>query len=80
MTRSRSSWSMLADIRGKVRRRWGDGTLLRAYAVGEPFPVIEVPLRRPRASEIGDDLGAVPEWVADGDGGSRRGSHYDLTQ
>lgn len=79
MTRSRSSWSTVADIRAKVRRRWDDGSLLRHHAVGEPFPLVEVPLRRPRASEIGDDLGAVREWVRAIDAGSRGGAHYELT-
>lgn len=79
MTRSRASWSSVADIRARVRRRWDDGTLLRRHATGEPFPVIEVPLRGPRASDIGDDLGAVRDWVAAVDAGSRRGAHYDLT-
>jgi len=79
VSRSRSSWSTVADIRAKVRRRWDDGTLLRHHATGQAFPVIEVPLRRPRASEIGDDLGAVRDWVAAVDAGSRGGAHYDVT-
>jgi hypothetical protein len=69
----------VTDIRAKVRRRWDDGTLLRTYAAGEPLAVLDVPLRRPRASEIGDDLGAVREWVSVIDAGSRGGAHYDLT-
>ncbi|WP_109471843.1 Wadjet anti-phage system protein JetD domain-containing protein [Ornithinimicrobium cavernae] len=72
-------WSTVADVRARVRRRWDDGTLLRAYAAGEPFPVLDLPLRRPRASEIGDDLSAVREWVAALDAGRRGGAHYALT-
>ena len=72
-------WSGVADIRARVRRRWDDGTLLRHHAAGEPLPVIEVPLRRPRAAEIGDDLGAVRDWVAALDAGRRGGAHYELT-
>lgn len=71
-----SAWSTVADIRAAVRRRWDDGTLLRAHAAGESFPVVEVPLRRPRASQIGDDLGAVRDWVAAIDAGSRGGAHF----
>ena len=42
------------------------------------FEVIEVPLRGPKASEIGDDLGAVRAWIADLDTGSRDGRRYTL--
>ncbi|MGD8202352.1 Wadjet anti-phage system protein JetD domain-containing protein [Ornithinimicrobium sp. W1679] len=72
-------WSTAADVRTPVRRRWDDGTLLRCYAAGEPFPVIDVPLRRPRASEIGDDLGAVQDWAAALAAGSKGGAYYHVT-
>lgn len=79
MTCAGAAWSTVADIRARVRRRWDDGTLLRAHAAGEPFPVLEVPLRRPRASQIGDDLGAVRDWAQALDAGRRAGAHYELT-
>ena len=44
-----------ADIAAKVRRRWDDGSLLRAFAAGEPFPADRGACcgdRRP--AEIGD--------------------------
>lgn len=63
-------WTTPADIRARVRRRWDDGSLLRSYAAGGPFPTIEVPLRGPRVSEIAEDLGAVQRWVASFEGGS----------
>lgn len=72
------SWSTVADIRNRVKRRWDDGSLLRAYAAGEPFPRIEVPLRGPRPAEIGERLGEVQDWIADLDAGKRRESHYRL--
>lgn len=74
-----SPWSEVADIQAKVRRRWVDGSLLRAHAAGEPFPPQEVSLRRPRASEIGDQLGAVQDWTARLEAGQRGGRHYTLT-
>lgn len=73
------SWTTPADIATKVRRRWDDGTLLRAYAADAPFEPIEVPLRGPRPSEIGDDLGAVREWVALLDSGRRDDRRYSLS-
>ncbi|WP_193044287.1 Wadjet anti-phage system protein JetD domain-containing protein [Mycolicibacterium baixiangningiae] len=71
-------WSAPEDIVRRVRRRWDDGSLLRAYAHGDPFAVIEVPLRGPTSREIGDDITAVREWVAALDRDSRDGSRYAL--
>lgn len=73
-----SHWSTAADVDVKVRRRWADGSLLREYAGGGPLEPIEIPLRGPRASEIGDDLAAVREWVRRLDDGSRSDSRYSL--
>lgn len=73
------SWSTTEDVAAKVRRRWKDGSLLRSFAEGQPFPVVDVPLRGPKAAEIGDDLEAVRSWVAKLDGGRRDGKRYELT-
>ena len=72
------SWTTAADIAAKVRRRWDDGSLLRAHAEGLPFVPIEVPLRGPRPSQVGDDIGAVREWIAALDAGRRDDSRYTL--
>jgi len=58
-------WTNLAEVRARVRRRWDDGSLLRALAAGDAFGMIELPVRGPRPAEIGDDLGAVQTWVAE---------------
>lgn len=72
-------WTTPEDIARKVRRRWDDGTLLRAYATNEPFVAIGIPLRGPKPSEIGDDVGAVRDWVALLDAGRREDRRYRLT-
>lgn len=71
-------WTTPDDIAAKVRRRWDDGALLRAHAAKSPFEVIEVPLRGPKPSEIGDDLDAVRNWVGLLDGGRRDDRRYSL--
>lgn len=71
-------WTTPQDIAAKVRRSWDDGSLLRSHANGDPFGPIEVSLRGPRPSQIGDDIVGVREWVADLDTGRRDGSRYDL--
>lgn len=60
-----SRWTTAAGIAVKVRRRWNDGTLLRAFVTGDPFPVIEVPLRGPVAADLGEHYDRARAW-ADG--------------
>ncbi|MED5803349.1 Wadjet anti-phage system protein JetD domain-containing protein [Gordonia sp. Z-3] len=72
------TWSTPDDIAAKVRRRWDDGSLLRAHADRKPFEPIEVPLRGPTASEIGADVGAAREWVTALDAGRRDDRRYTL--
>jgi hypothetical protein len=72
------SWTEPKDIAAKVRRRWDDGTLLRALATNAPFETIDIPLKGPLPSEIGDDLAAVRSWVALLDAGRRDDSRYSL--
>ena len=73
-----SRWTTPEDIAAKVRRRWDNGSLLRAHAAGEPFDPIEVALRGPKPSEIGDDLVAAGNWVAMLDIGRRDDHRYTL--
>lgn len=76
MTRA---WTTPDDIAARVRRRWADGSLLRGYTGSEPFEPIEIPIRGPRAAEIGDDLEAVRGWMAALDAGRRDDRRYKLT-
>ena len=64
-----ATWTTRADIAAKVRRRWADGSLLRGYAQGHQFEEIQIPVRGPKASEVGDDLATAREWVSSLDGG-----------
>jgi hypothetical protein len=73
-----AAWTTPTDIVAKVRRRWDDGSLLRAHAQGEPFEPIEVVLRGPKASQIGDDVAAAREWVTALDAGSGDAKRYAL--
>lgn len=73
-----TGWSTPEDIAAKVRRRWADGSLLRAHAQGDPFEPVELRLRGPRPSEVGDDLDAARAWVARLDAGRRDDRRYTL--
>ncbi|MGV7348543.1 hypothetical protein B1987_21815 [Mycobacterium kansasii] len=73
-----AGWTTPNDIAARVRRRWDDGSLLRAYANGDRFDPIEVALRGPKPSQVGDDLAAAREWVGALDAGRRDDSRYTL--
>ncbi len=71
-------WTVPDDVTARVRRRWEDGSLLRAYATGAALEPIEVPLRGPTPSQIGEDLGAARDWVTTLDAGRRDDRRYTL--
>lgn len=71
-------WATPGDIAAKVRRRWDDGSLLRAYGKGEPFAPIELPLRGPTPAQIGDDVARVRDWVTALDAGRHDDARYML--
>ncbi len=71
-------WTTPADIVAKVRRRWDDGSLLRGYVNGGAFDPIDVPIRGPKPSQIGDDLAAAREWIAALDAGRLEDRRYGL--
>ncbi|TXH42875.1 MAG: DUF3322 and DUF2220 domain-containing protein [Actinobacteria bacterium] len=75
MTRA---WSTPADVQAAVRRRWDDGTLLRALAGAVAFDGVEVRLHGPRPGQIGEDVTAVQEWVARLDAGRGGDRRYSL--
>lgn len=73
-----SGWTNPGDIVARVRRRWDDGSLLRAHANGEAFDPIDVPLRGPKPSQVGDDVAAAKDWVAALDAGRRNDTRYTM--
>jgi hypothetical protein len=71
-------WTKPADIAARVRRRWDDGSLLRGYGNRDAFDPIEVSLRGPKPSQVGDDLGAARDWIAALDAGRVDDRRYGL--
>ncbi len=72
------NWTTVGAIKDRVRRRWDDGSLLRAYAAKESFPRIDVSLRGPRASEIGERFAQAQDWALALEAGSHKGTRYTL--
>jgi hypothetical protein len=73
-----SEWTSPEDIADRARKRWSSGALLAAYGRGEPFPVVDVPLRGPRAGDVGEDFERVRGWAARLDRSAA--GRYDLTR
>ncbi len=73
-------WTTASDVRATVRRRWDDGTLLRAFARDDPFPAIDVPLRGPTAGDLGDHYDAARSWADELRRGSRNGLAYEVVE
>jgi hypothetical protein len=71
-------WTTADDINAAVRRRWDDGELLRAIAQGHPFPRIEVPLRGPSATDLGEHFDAARAWAESVYRAGREGRAYDV--
>jgi hypothetical protein len=71
-------WTTVDGIRAAVQRRWDDGSLPRAFALAEVFPVIEVPLRHPSAADLAEHFDAAQAWVAGVARASRDGRAYEL--
>ena len=71
-------WKTPQDIRTAVQRRWKDGSLLRAYALGEDFPTVTVSLGGPTSAELASRWEEWRAWSADLSENSRGGAHYDL--
>jgi hypothetical protein len=57
------AWTRPADVREAVRKKWG--TLLTAYAAGQEWAPLNLPLRGPGPAEIGERLGEVQKWVGE---------------
>lgn len=73
-----AGWTTPDDIAARVRRQWDNGSLLSAYARGRPFDPIEMHLRGPKPSQVGEDIAVAREWVAALDDGSRDDRRYTL--
>lgn len=77
MSVATASWTTPVDVAARVRKRWTDGTLLRVVVNGEFMP-IELPLRGPSASDLGDRVEQARRWANDLIRASRGGAHFEI--
>lgn len=71
-------WTTPADITASVRRRWTDGELLRSFVGGSAFPRIDIPLRGPRAADLGTHFDEARAWADGGRTASRNGRAFEV--
>ena len=57
------NWTTPADVLAGLRRRWQAGTFLMAFASGQVFEPLGVPLRGPAPGEMAARLGEVQAWA-----------------
>lgn len=70
------SWSTPAAVRAQLQRLWDDGRMLAARLHGEPLFPCELSLRQPGVADIGEQFGAVRDWIGALEGGSKAALGY----
>ena len=58
-----AAWTRPADVRVTLQRRWKSGALLTAFASGQEWQPVGVPIRGPAARELGERLGEAQAWA-----------------
>jgi len=58
-----SDWTTAADLRLILERRWRSGSILKAYAAGQPWVAISLPVRRPRDVDLLERRNEVDAWL-----------------
>jgi hypothetical protein len=78
--RAPRSWSTADDVRAAVQRLWDQGRILSARLNGEALFPLEIPLRTPSVADMGEQFGAVRDWITQLHAASQavRGAGYAL--
>jgi hypothetical protein len=58
-------WTRPADVRAWLDKKWRSGALLTAFADGQDWEPLSVPLRGPAPGEIAERLAEVQQWAAE---------------
>ena len=58
------AWTEPADILATLRRRWESGLELAAFAFGDPFEPMSLPIRGPSAGDLAARFGQAQDWTA----------------
>jgi hypothetical protein len=66
------SWTTVGDLQALLQRRWASGRWLSAYAAGEEWQPLGLPVRGPKVGELLDRFDEVQRWAAGFDRDRRR--------
>lgn len=66
-------WATPETLRARLRRRWDDGTLARAWCGDEPWDPVSFRIAGPRPADLGDRVEDVRRWAKGWDTATRRG-------
>ncbi|MCG5529669.1 DUF3322 domain-containing protein [Halorhodospira halochloris] len=74
------TWTRAAGLREQLLKRWYRGEILRARVLGEEQFPLQLRLKRPDSKQMGEDFGAVRDWVRELCAGERSqlGYGYEL--
>jgi hypothetical protein len=61
---SRPGWTSPDDVLRTLRRRWASGAFLTAFASGEPWAPLGLPIRGPGPAELAARFAEAQAWVA----------------
>ena len=62
---SQPDWTRPADIVRTLRRRWDSGSLLTAFASGQPWQSLGLPIRGPAPAELAARFAEAQTWAQD---------------
>jgi hypothetical protein len=62
-TARRPAWTQPDDVLSQLRRRWQTGAFLAAFAGGDPWQPLGLPVRGPSPREAAERLGDVQAWA-----------------
>lgn len=58
------AWTGADQLVATLRRRWDAGVYLKAYAAGEPWQTVTLPVKGPGAADLLERLDAARSWLA----------------
>lgn len=58
-----SLWTTPAEVISVLKRRWETGLYLSRVAAGEPWQAVDLPLRRPTATQLAHRFAEVQDWA-----------------
>lgn len=57
------TWTQVADLRSRLRKRWDRGTYMKAYAAAEAFSAVRLKIDGPGVTDVVERLGDVRAWA-----------------